>query len=203
MKTKKTIVTFMAMSVLATILAMNIGCSPQQTTISSNEDEALASTAASVDFSWTADSDCNMCHADQVSGFTDLRCAEGAPFDAAQCATCHNDEANLVKAHEGATADGKMPTKLKKTSISAETCLTCHENLTVVAERTADSTVLTDVKGTVVNPHALPSSENHDAIACADCHNMHDTTATPEKAQGVCLGCHHAGEYTCGTCHAE
>ncbi len=68
---------------------------------------------------------------------------------------------------------------------------------------TADSEVLTDSEGTVVNPHDLPDSMNHNKIACVDCHKIHDTEADLAKtASKKCTSCHHQNIYECYTCHA-
>lgn len=69
---------------------------------------------------WTAETDCAACHADQAA-------AMGAGDHAVlTCATCHVDQDKLADVHDAAAADAKLPTKLKKTKIGDEVCLTCH-----------------------------------------------------------------------------
>lgn len=81
-----------------------------------------------------------------------------------------------------------------------EDCLSCHdaEELKV---KTVDSTVLVDAKGKTVNPHDLPSNEDHASIQCTNCHTEHSAESAVEKAPKECLSCHHAGVYECNTCH--
>lgn len=71
-----------------------------------------------------------------------------------------------------------------------------------VAALTADSTALTDDKGTTVNPHERPAGEKHDEnpTTCTDCHNNHSKDL-PKDAMKYCAQCHHRGTFECGTCH--
>lgn len=81
-------------------------------------------------------------------------------------------------------------------------CTTCH-NPDDVKAATEDSVVLTDVNGTVVNPHDLPAVEDHAGITCASCHKSHEVSESTEKsAKRTCASCHHADVYECYTCHA-
>ena len=63
-----------------------------------------------------------------------------------------------------------------------------------MAALTADSTALTDDKGTVVNPHERPAGEKHDEnpATCTDCHNNHSKDL-PKDAMKYCAQCHHPG----------
>lgn len=117
------------------------------------------------------------------------------------CTTCHNDEEGLAKAHRKMDS-GKTAKRLKRTSVSDEVCLTCHDKEQLVAA-TADVTVLTDTKGTTVNPHDIPANDSHADIQCVSCHQAHyDEDETIETmAMGVCVDCHHAQVFECGTCH--
>lgn len=116
------------------------------------------------------------------------------------CASCHSD-AKLPDLHENATADSKMPKKLKKTDVSEELCLGCHGSSEELAGLTEGCTLLTDDNGTVVNPHALPDVPDHDPIECTDCHAVHNGKTVEETAPAKCLSCHHENVYECGTCH--
>lgn len=116
------------------------------------------------------------------------------------CATCH-DDAKLPELHEDAAADGKMPKKLKKTAVSEEACLGCHGPHEELAKLTEGCGLLTDDKGTTVNPHALPDVADHDPIGCTDCHTVHKGKTVEETAPAKCLSCHHENVYECGTCH--
>lgn len=81
-------------------------------------------------------------------------------------------------------------------------CMSCHA-LEDIQAATADSTVLTDTNGTVVNPHDLPAIDDHAGITCASCHKSHEVSESTEKsAKRTCASCHHADVYECYTCHA-
>lgn len=174
-------------------------CSPQEKTNGPNQ---VSKTDQSVEFSWTADSDCGMCHEKDVTSFTNSSClASKHSALSGKCATCHSDEKGLVAAHEKVVAgDVKKNTKLKKTEVPSETCLSCHVR-TEIVESTVDSTVLTDKNGVVVNPHALTPSESHDKITCSYCHKTHGAEPLEDTAKKTCTNCHHDNVYQCGTCH--
>ena len=80
-------------------------------------------------------------------------------------------------------------------------CTTCH-NPDDVKAATEGSTVLTDINGTVVNPHERPDGEAHDEnpATCTDCHNNHSKDLSKD-AMKYCAQCHHRGIFQCGTCH--
>lgn len=61
---------------------------------------------------------------------------------------------------------------LKTTTVDVATCESCHSQDEVEAV-TAGVTVLTDMNGTIVNPHALPESADHAEVSCVSCHQMH------------------------------
>lgn len=212
----------------------------------------LLAQPAQAEASWSFETDCATCHAEQVEALST------GDHAALSCETCHTDEAALATVHDEAKPDAKMPTKLKKTEVGDAVCLACHgddgaawaaagadgevgvngskqadatvgssaektslavkvsasndggstsdadhANMTRLIEATADSTVLTDSNGTVVNPHDLPAVKDHDGIECATCHKIHDPEPdAPKVASKKCLTCHHDGVYECYTCHA-
>ena len=91
--------------------------------------------------------------------------------------------------------------KLKNTSVSDDACLSCHEN-DHTAEATADVTALTDLNGTMVNPHDIPQTEQHEKnITCSSCHTMHSDDSIEDEAVTLCQSCHHRDVYECDTCH--
>ena len=111
-------------------------------------------------------------------------------------------EMGLESAHaEVDMNDYQVPKKLKKTDVSKEACLSCHDQAEVAAA-TADLTVLTDDNGLTVNPHELPGNSEHDKLVCAKCHTMHEEATPDENAADACASCHHAGVYECHTCHS-
>lgn len=185
--------------VLASALA---GCAPKASDGSASAGgESAPADAVQVDFAWSESSDCSMCHTKEQASFEDAACMASQHKETA-CASCHDDSATLATVHEGATAEKAAKAVLKATGVDAATCESCHA-LDEVAAATADLTVLTDTKGTVVNPHALPESADHAEIACTSCHQAHVSGATIEKrAQRACASCHHADVYECYTCHS-
>lgn len=189
--------TFFAAGVL--LVTMLAGCSPRASADQSAE-EGPSDQNAAITVEWSADSDCAVCHVSEQESYENTACM--ASFHAGQaCGSCHVDSLGLSKVHEGKTATDKMPKRLKKTDVADELCLSCHfETRDELAAATAGVAV-TDSEGTSVNPHDLPSSDDHDSIHCADCHSMHDTDPIADKAQSQCFSCHHAEVFACGTCH--
>jgi hypothetical protein len=154
---------------------------------------------------WSAASDCATCHESEVKSGSDSACAYAAHVtEGVACATCHVDtDGKLTKAHEDYATD-KLPTKLKATKVTEESCLTAGCHVTdELKTLTASVTVLEDSEGTIVNPHDLPDVEGHQTggVSCSNCHKMHTAGELAENAQKACLSCHHANVYACGTCH--
>lgn len=153
---------------------------------------------------WSMDVDCTACHTvmdPNGDGAGTLSAAHVA--NDVTCTTCHTDVAGLTKAHENATADSKMPTRLKTTTVDTQAvCLSCH-NQADLAAATANSKVLTDVNGLTINPHDLPTTGTHTTdITCTDCHIVHaQTTDIGKNAMAECVSCHHKQVFECGTCH--
>lgn len=198
MKTKnKSMV--IATAVVALVAAFALGCAPKapapDTTPSAGTDPEPAFT-----FTWSKTVDCTGCHSEQAKS-TDNATMHASVHKAAgaTCVSCHDNEAGLTKAHKGATATAKMPETLSKDNmVKPAACLQsgCHVFSETV---TANSTVLTDLNGTVVNPHEVMTlTAGHADIVCADCHQQH---MAPLSASQACVTCHHAGVYECGTCH--
>ena len=153
---------------------------------------------------WAEGLECAGCHGDQDASATSDKAAFGAHVAfGLECVACHTDEA-LPKIHEGVDASSKLPSRAKKTSVDSElACLTCHDQ-EALAEATADSTVLTDKDGLVVNPHKLPATESHEEeVGCGSCHKMHSDKPVKRTAMATCNSCHHANVFACGTCHEE
>lgn len=180
---------------------------------------------------WNADADCGLCHAvqaDSLEGIapqkeaakivvppgraasvkqeepaiveepTEVLAAKHGSLD---CALCHSDEQSLAAVHEDVTEKSKTPKALNQTEVDSQVCLTCHDSLKELAKKTEDSHALKDREGLVVNPHALPNSEEHASIACGDCHKMHTADSVSSTSTKECASCHHQGVFECGTCH--
>ncbi|MDR1015543.1 MAG: cytochrome c3 family protein [Coriobacteriales bacterium] len=147
--------------------------------------------------------DCSSCHTAEVQSESDTTTAyfHHAGQQGVRCGTCHVDnDGALMKAHED-YGTAKVPVKLKKTEVSSEVCLDCH-NAGALKTETESTTILTDSKGTVVNPHDLPVNDDHARnVTCSSCHKMHGSDPVIETAPKACLTCHHEDVYECGTCH--
>lgn len=169
------------------------------------------------DGAWSADLDCSACHqaeaesllgddvhrdagAEEGNRDVERYAEEHAEELGVTCTTCHEPSEALEKAHAKMNG-GKTAKRLKKTEVSSESCLACHEQEDL-ASATASYRGIVDANGTVVNPHDLPATDDHADIACTDCHRAHDTSmSVEESAMATCKGCHHAGVFECGTCH--
>ena len=180
-----------------------LACAPQEAKQPSEAHEGNDGTSAAlVEFTWSEDSDCKMCHEKESASFEDSAYGAFAHAADASCATCHADVAGLSSAHEGATMEKAGRAALKATTVQEQSCESCHD-LAELAQTTAASTVLIDDNGTVVNPHAISESESHSELSCLSCHQMHVADADREKkAQRACASCHHANLFECYTCHS-
>lgn len=189
----------MAVSIVAA--ATLFGCAPKSP--DSVPSEASDNAGAQVAFTWSAESDCSVCHATEQTSLTDAAClASTHEQQNLACIDCHSDTSGLSSVHEGLTSENTQGAKrLKKTKVT--NCESCHA-LDELAAATEGSTVLTDDKGTTVNPHALPENQDHAEFGagCTECHTMHKADAdTAKNAAQFCTSCHHANVYECRTCH--
>lgn len=189
-----------AFAFLMVALPLFAGCAPTANEGEPTGQNAQGDGSPAVQVAWTPDADCSICHTEEGSSLDLIACTVGENGNQA-CTTCHADEPSLTSVHEGATTADKMPKKLKSTEVSAETCESCHGSVDDLAAKTSASTVLTDARGTVANPHSLPENGDHESLACADCHQMHESEGVAKSAPKACSSCHHAGVYECNTCH--
>ena len=185
------------------------GCAPKEQAAepAGQEQKGDSSSASAMDgqpVNWTMESDCAMCHTSEAASATDSACPQAVAHEAEglECAQCHTQEDVLSTAHADVKFGDKVATKATVASVDPETCIACHGTMEEVAVKTADSTALTDDKGTTVNPHERPAGEKHDEnpATCTDCHNDHSKDL-PKDAMKYCAQCHHRGTFECGTCH--
>ena len=192
----------LAVTVLGAMICASIvvGCAPRTASPSSMSDTGPDGAEVATASVWTADLDCSACHDTEAESVTAATCTAGfhTTSQGFECVTCHADEEALVEAHGDMT--GKAPKKLKKTSVDAALCETCHDSASL-AQATADSTVLTDDQSTTINPHDVPDNAEHEARTCLDCHSGHGEDGAEETARSFCVGCHHENVYECHTCH--
>lgn len=195
-----------SLAVIALCCSFGLAACAPQTSAQQNEagkdggeDKAAA---IQVDFTWSEESDCSMCHTEEAASFESSACGAFSHASETTCMSCHTEVSQIASAHEGATADKAARAILKSTSVNPETCESCHA-LADIAQATAGVTVLTDDNGTVVNPHELSESQSHAEVTCTSCHQMHVADADIEKkAQRTCGSCHHSNVYECYTCHS-
>lgn len=150
---------------------------------------------------WADETDCTSCHEVPAKSLENETCA-ASPHTALGlgCTDCHADDV-LIDIHSKMKPNAKVPTKLKKSDLSVETCTTCHPSEALV-EATAGSSALTDSEGTVVNPHDIPDVKEHKDISCQSCHKMHAESKPASLAPTLCQDCHHEDVYECYTCHS-
>lgn len=200
----KNIVRVMAVVAASFALCLSLaGCGgePKQQGGGGSAEGVTRAEADNWPFTWTADSDCSICHESQSLSLTDSSCQISANHADTQCVECHADEAGLTQAHKNvAIADTDGCKKLSKTCISQDACIDCHADAGG-PDATASSTALTDDNGTTVNPHDLPQNSSHETITCGNCHTMHSSEQIGESASAACTQCHHQNVYECFTCH--
>lgn len=147
---------------------------------------------------WTCDMDCADCHARHVGSMTksDFSLSAHVENDIDQCKDCHEQE--KLKVSHAKVVPGKRAF-VKARKYSKDFCLRCHGTIEEIQERTEGSKALIDTKGRVVNPHDVPKNAKHyKTDECYTCHRMHKKN--PDLIR-YCSGCHHTGEFSCGTCH--
>lgn len=194
---KAGIVSIACATCLLVAVAASTGCAPK-----ASEGPSAKDPAVEVDFTWSADADCAVCHTTQQDSLAGVPCyGELFAKNGSACIICHADGTGLKKAHEGAAPEGAKKAKLRDTAIDEQACFGCHGSYEELAAKTADTAVLTDAQGTVVNPHARPAGEGHADTTCADCHQLHTGEPVQETAPEYCITCHHTNDYQCHTCH--
>lgn len=205
-----------AVLALTALLACLMGCAPQQKAADTGSAGGASTEAADeggVDaddpmagqpVNWTMESDCAICHTAEAESASDASCPQDVAHEAEgiTCNQCHTQEDVLSTAHADVKYGDKTATKATVATVDPATCISCHGDLAEVATLTADSTVLTDDKGTTVNPHERPAGQKHEEnpATCTDCHNNHSKDL-PKDAMKYCAQCHHRGVFECGTCH--
>lgn len=200
MKRKRTLLIACVGLAMALVLCGS-ACAPTPNKKSSDESMADTGTNAAVAFTWSEDSECSMCHEHEQTTCTDSQYPASQHADV-NCAACHNDSEALVAKHEGATPDSKMPKVLKASTVSDETCLSCHYGTKEELKAATSDLKLVDKEGTEQNPHDLSPIGDHEALECRNCHAMHEEGTNEEHAHEVCLSCHHEDVFECHTCHA-
>lgn len=205
----KAITVVMSLAMLLALAALLFGCASrttgglgENTGTNGSSPKAPSNDPYAVAFAWETTADCSVCHKKEHDSFANSTTSVG--FHATQglaCSTCHADPSALPTVHKGVTSSSKTPKRLRSTKVEQATCLNCHKSLSGLAQNTAGSNVLTDSKGKVVNPHALPQNSDHAIISCVSCHEMHTDNAMEKTAKDFCVSCHHENVFECNTCH--
>lgn len=165
------------------------------------QDEAQTAGPSDELLAWADETDCASCHEVPAKSLENETCAASLHTALGLgCTDCHADDA-LIDIHGKMKPNAKVPTKLKKSDLSVETCAACHSSEALV-EATADSSALTDSEGTVVTPHDIPDVKEHKDISCQSCHKMHAESKPASMAPTLCQDCHHEDVYECYTCHS-
>jgi hypothetical protein len=201
LKAKTLLVLVLASLMLVLIVAT--GCQPRQA--NSDDSEQDNSDTLMVSVEWSPESNCSVCHVSEFASESDNVTLAGIhkmnpeSTDSVKCVTCHADTSILAALHKDVTTGEVTVKRLKKTEVASDACTTsgCHDNAEERKTATVGSTILTDQRGTVVNPHDVPINEYHDTISCASCHKGHNAIDAPK----TCLSCHHEDVYECNTCH--
>lgn len=212
-KTKTLVAVICATCLLAAVLGLSVGCSPQQPAPSTGGNSSASQTdtadknAGAMEnqpVDWSMQSDCATCHTTEAEGVSDTACVQAVAHEAQglTCVQCHTDETVLQASHGGVTYGDKPASKPSVITVDPQTCISCHGDLDAVASLTANSEALKDSNGTVVNPHERPAGQKHEEnpATCTDCHNNHSKDLSKD-AMKYCAQCHHRGIFQCGTCH--
>ncbi len=185
-----------------------LGCS-----ICHSDEDALAEVHSDVDEETraprrlkttdVADAVCLGCHGDGTIAAPDAGQSASGEKTAEAPATTEGNDVD-AKATEAA-APTATPSENKAQADADSTKGADQEQdepgRTALIAATADSTVLTDEKGTTVNPHDLPAVEDHASINCIDCHKGHSSDTIEVSAMKACTLCHHENVFECYTCH--
>jgi predicted CXXCH cytochrome family protein len=195
--------TAVLLTLLFVVLALLLlACSPRSTAKTSVNDQNETEQQNVISIQWSPETDCGACHIVEAESAANPSC-DAYLHTTTSCVDCHDNTNKLKTMHEDVTTADRMPTRLKQTTVTEETCVGCHALDEAHIEATATE-ALVDINETKVNPHNLPATEtdSHAEIICSDCHEMHDSAAKRvEKATKLCQSCHHSGVYECYTCH--
>jgi hypothetical protein len=152
---------------IAVALCAMVACAPKETPLDTAREDTTQNDGAS----WALESDCIACHTAIAA------VAEATLFHVGQdCRTCHiDDDGKLSQAHADAYS-GLEPTRLTKTKVNKNTCLTsaCHTSYNALSELTAEY-------AGEYNPH-----ESHNGqLECGSCHSIHSSESVL-----YCANCH-------------
>jgi hypothetical protein len=203
----KRLLSLITFALILSLCAVVIGCAPRSSASVEasleNDQTAESGVLETLLPEWSPSLDCSSCHIRQHESNADSRML-ASQHQEISCAECHSDAASLKTAHKDMSATPTQD-KLLRTKIDATGCVECHGTTSDLALLTADVTVLTDDNNTMVNPHEIPSTEQHDkSINCGSCHYMHQESTALEQAPLLCASCHHVNVYIgCIDCHRD
>lgn len=199
---KHTVVTVVFVGVVVACVGV-YGCAPQAAEPSSSDVGAEDSPGEAIAIMWSPESDCTMCHVREAATMADTSCQAGSHASRdVTCVTCHSDDESLSSLHDGVDTSTKVPSRLKTTRVSQETCTAsgCHDDSQARIAATASVSYVADSTGRIANPHDLPPISQHEVISCADCHKGHKAVAQKDYIE-FCYSCHHTETFSCDACH--
>ena len=193
-----------AVTALALTLGAVVGCAPTTAAPLSEEEIAAADPMFQQILTWTADSECEICHKVEDASLQNADCPQASGHADLECVQCHTEESTLKTAHDGVAYNDVPADEATVVTVDPATCQdpACHGTLEEMAVKTADLDTFKDEKGKVQDPHEYESNEQHDAHqpVCTDCHKIH-SEELQKDAMMWCAQCHHKGVFQCGTCH--
>lgn len=195
--------------VLCLVGALSLGVHAQAATSSSDDADLLE---------WSASLDCTAtCHSSQAEAMADETTQGAQAHGAFSCVSCHTDEEGLIEGHAKVTTDEtKSPKRLKKSEVTADGCLTCHQvtdgvvpadawaiqedgdDAELTTETEASQEEATEEEDAATAALAIPA---YSAEATADIDYLVDANGTMVNPHDLPVNKSHA-TITCATCHA-
>ena len=207
-KKRRLLVVLVCFSLLALFIAW--GCGPKTDSGDKPKEPEVVEDPYAESFTWSPEASCVVCHKKEGNLALETESARHISDEGNKCVDCHK-ASDVQDLHAGKTSKSKTPIRLLKTEILQDTCLAsgCHVKADII-KATADSKVLTDKEGTVVNPHDPPENKHHLSeynVTCSFCHQQHVEIPIAESAMNQCGGltsCHHDQVFRCADyCHTS
>ncbi len=164
---------------------------------------------------WSADLNCTAtCHSTQAEAMADEATQGAAAHGSFACVLCHTDEEGLVEGHAKVTADDtKSPKRLKKSEVTPDGCLTCHQVTDGLvpadawaAEEAGESATEDGASADAsATEQEAPTTESaipaYSSTATADIEYLTDANGTTVNPHDLPVNKSHA-TLSCATCHA-
>jgi hypothetical protein len=203
--TKKSLMT-VALIILFIGGVLIAACAPRQAAPDDDSSSAGGTgddVGAEMVVEWSPEINCATCHVDEDGSLAVATTAAGIhKSEDLSCIDCHDNQTGLADVHKGVTAGETTSKVLKKTKVTTETCTAsgCHDNAEERVAATSSFAGLTDINGTMINPHDLPQGDGHKSLNCSTCHKGHEPFVADDTVK-ECYSCHHEKVFECQTCH--